>query len=57
MIIDDYWCLWMIILLWYISVVCINGGSGSLFFVRIFLKIDIINIKLWMSGINSVRKL
>ena len=31
MFIDNYWLLFAVILLYYVSVVCINGGSGPLF--------------------------
>ena len=37
MFIDNYWLLFVVILLYYVSVVCINGGSGPLFSAK-YLK-------------------
>ena len=44
--VDDYlWllliilCLFLMTLLWYVSVVCINGGSGTLFFEKCLEKL------------------
>ena len=51
-----YWCLFVIILLWYVSVVCIDGASRSLFH-KIFRKSMLLLQKLWISSINSVRNL
>ena len=49
MIICDYFYI-------YFSVVYINADIGQLF-SPFFSKINMINIKLWISSINSVRKL
>ena len=38
-------CLFLITLLWYVSVLCINGGFRATFFREMFRKINIIKIK------------
>ena len=50
MIIDSY--LWLI-LLCYVSVVCVNGGIT--FFREKFKKFILLVWKLWMNCINSVK--
>ena len=53
--IDDYCWLFVIILFWYVSVVCINGGSGQHIFRKVLVKLMLLLWKLWMSSINSVK--
>ena len=52
----DWWWLLMIILLCYVSVVCINGGSGQQNFSKTYRKLMLSSQKLWMNTINSARK-